>query len=67
MDPVFCVILSTIVIRSWWKNRDSETSGPGDGRNTIMNRWDRKTAAKNRRLTTDEVITVVLPTINNGK
>ena len=58
MDAIFCIVLSYIVLRIWWKSNKNPT--PEHRRNTVKNKWERK-----KRLTTDEVITVVIPTINN--
>ena len=60
MDTVFCIVLSYIVIRMWWKSGHSEN----DGRNTVKNRFRKR---KQRRLTDEEFISVIFPTINNDK
>ena len=61
MDAFFCITLSAIVLRKWWKSGKNPT--PEHRRNTVKNRWERK-----KKLTTDEIITVVIPTIeNDGK
>ena len=61
MEAIFCIVLSYIVIRYWWKN-DTDEPRDESRRNTVKARWDRK---RRRKITTDEVITVILPTINN--
>lgn len=60
MDAIFCIVLSYIVIRFWWKSKNDGY----DGRNTVKNRFRKK---KPRKITDEELISAVIPTINNDK
>lgn len=59
MDAIFCIVLSFIVIRWWWKYDEDAY----DGRNTVKNRFRKR----KRKLTDEELIAAVLPTINKDK
>lgn len=56
MDWIICAILSYIVLRFWWKTDEDAY----DGRNTVKNRFRKR---KQRKLTDDEIISVIIPTI----
>lgn len=59
IDWILCIVLSYIVIRMYWKDQQLPRQIE-HRRNTVKNRF-----AKKRRITDEELITVVLPTINN--
>lgn len=63
MGPDFVpfLICLFIVLRIWWKSNQEID----DGRNTVGNRFSKK--KRNRKITDEELITVVFPTILNDK
>jgi hypothetical protein len=80
MEAFFAITLSIIVIRKYLRSGTAEPDPRELNRNTVKARWDRKRikaeklkqeaaaarkADKERRKQAEEIITVVLPTINN--
>lgn len=81
MEAFFCITLSIIVLYMFWRSQTAKPDPRELRRNTVKARWDRKRikaeklkqeaaaarkADKERRKQKDvELITVILPTINN--
>lgn len=49
MDAFFCVVLSIIVLRMWWRSETRKIDPRELRRNTVKSRWDR-IRIKNTRL-----------------
>ncbi len=83
-DVFFCITLSVLVVRYWWKHQHFEFGGEKPKRSIFDNLSGQKRVPKQvkteeekqhekdiadlrRQGYTDELIAVILPTINNGQ
>lgn len=66
MEAFWCIVLSFFVIKAFIKSERNKKE-ERRSRNTVKERWDRIERRKQREKEADELITVILPTINNGK
>lgn len=83
MDAFFGITLSVIVLYIWWRSETKKIDPKELRRNTVKARWDRKrikaerlrqeqkmarkAARENRKQRDTELISVIIPTINNDK
>lgn len=88
MDAFWCILLSTIVLRWWWKRNkplkqrivkeqpglDMEAAREMQQENNLNNEQKEKDRQRERDIAelrkqgyTDELIAVIMPTINNGQ
>ena len=83
MDAFFGITLSVILLYIWWRSETKKIDPKELRRNTVKARWDRKrikaerlrqeqkmarkAARENRKQRDTELISVIIPTINNDK
>ena len=69
MDPnaFWCITLGTIILYSFWKSQRAQARQRRAYRNTVRDKFARRKERAQREQEIAEVISVVLPTIDNGK
>lgn len=78
IDAFFCIVLSAIVIRWWWKHGDhakrkerqrleklSEQMSPAERSRFLQRQHEEEELRKQGY--SDELIAIILPTIDNGR